>query len=542
MAIYGLMIILLVFTVYVYLKFRWQMKTQLQLEHAETERLKKLDEFKTKLYTNISHEFRTPLTLISGPIDKQLERDDLTTKDEKDLNLVKQNANRLMNLVNQMLDLSLIDSGQLTLKISKGNLSVLINQILAAFEYKSKEKGIHFQNNIDKIETAYFDSDIIEKVLSNLLSNAIKYAPTNSVIKVNLSKQNHMAVLSVVNGYEDLKRRDLTKLFQRFYQDNEASDGVGVGLALVKELVNHSKGTVVANTIEDDKIQFSVTLPISRNAFVDYEMVKTSNTTETNLNLDSATDVIDAPTLLIVEDDKDINEFVSSIFKDGYKILFALDGSEGIKMAKKHLPDLIISDIMMPKTDGIELCNKIKQNELTSHIPIILLTAKVGQENEIIGLNSGADAYITKPFNSKRLMVEVKRLIDNRQKLKELYSKEFTINPELAITSTETDFLNRLKEVLDEHITDPNFKSERFSSLLSVSRTQLHRKLKSIYGISTSEFIRSQRLKLAQRLLEDSDGTIAEIAYQVGFNSSSYFIKSFKEVYNMTPNEYQNNL
>ena len=193
---------------------------------------------------------------------------------------------------------------------------------------------------------------------------------------------------------------------------------------------------------------------------------------------------------------------------------------------------------MMPVKDGIELCNTIKHDEFTSHIPVILLTAKVGAENEITGLKSGADAYITKPFNSKRLLVEVDRLIKSRQQLKERYSQEFVVNPDLAITSTETEFLKRLQTVLDEYITDPEFKSERMSDLLQMSRTQLHRKLKSVYGLSTSEFIRSQRLKLSLQLLKKSDATISEIAYQIGFNSPSYFIKCFKETYNSTPSDY----
>jgi len=537
--IYGLFLALLVFTIYKYLKFRWELKTQLRLEHAETERLKKLDEFKTKLYTNISHEFRTPLTLISGPVDKQLQRENLTVEDKKDLGLVKQNANRLLNLVNQMLDLSLVDSGQLDLKVSKGNLSVLVKQIIAAFQYKSKDKAIDINANIQDIKDVYFDDDIIEKVLSNLLSNAIKYAPAKTEVKVDLAKQNDMAVLSVINTFNDVKRKNLTKLFQRFYQDNEASDGVGVGLALVKELVNLSKGTVIANTVEDNKIQFSVTLPVSKESFLAEEILEDQEKGTEGDNANGLVKGKDEPLILIAEDDDDIRNFIGSIFKKDYGILLAENGQVGIELAQEHLPDVIISDIMMPISDGIALCNTIKYNTLTSHIPVILLTAKAGEEDEIIGLKTGADAYITKPFNTKKLQARVDQLIHNRKQLQTHYSRTFSINPDLAITSTETEFLVKLQDVLDEHITNSDFTSEKFSELLLMSRTQLHRKLKAIAGMSTSEFIRSQRLKIAAELLVKSDDTISEVAYKVGFNSPSYFIKCFKLQFNSTPSEYQ---
>lgn len=537
--IYVLLTLLLFYGIYKYLEFRWRVKTQLQLEHAETERLKKIDEFKTKLYTNISHEFRTPLTLISGPIDHQLSKEFLHPEDRKELNLVKQNANRLLNLVNQMLDLSLIDSGQLRLQVSKGNLNILLKQIIAAFQYKADEKQIQIKSKIKNLKDVYFDIDAIEKIVSNLLSNAIKYAPNNSEVIIDANALDEHLVLSVINVNTNISKKDFEKLFQRFYQDNKASDGVGVGLALVKELVNLSKGNITANTVDHNKVQFTITLPVHKTAFNPSE-IKDQTNSETNINIltrPSHQDQ-DASVLLIVEDDKDIRAFVASIFKNNYTILEAENGKIGVDLALQHIPDVIISDVMMPVQDGIALCNMLKYNELTSHIPIILLTAKVGNDNEIEGLKTGADAYITKPFNSEKLQLRVEKLIENRQQLQKHFSKDFTINPELSITSTEVDFLKRLKLVLDEKITNSNFTSEAFAKAMSMSRTQLHRKLKAIVGMSTSEFIRSQRLKLAIGLLEKSDATISEIAYQVGFNTPSYFIKCFKEAYNCTPNDY----
>ncbi|MDP5082454.1 MAG: response regulator [Winogradskyella sp.] len=535
--LYILAILSVIFAVYLYLKFRWEVKTQLRLEQAETERLKKLDEFKTKLYTNISHEFRTPLTLISGPIDHQLAKPDLKPDDRNELDLVKQNANRLLNLVNQMLDLSMIDSGQLRLHVSEGNLNVLLKQIVAAFQYKANEKRIHIFSNIKNLEHVWFDTDIIEKITSNLLTNAIKYAPEESDIILDANEQNGFMVLSIINVHSSLGKKDLGKLFQRFYQDDSSSDGVGVGLALVKELVSLSNGSILASNIDTNKLQFTVTIPIQKDAFKTSEL-KTNLPLENEVSLAQINTNSDRPLLLIVEDQSDIREFIISIFKDSYKIIQAENGETGIAKALDSMPDLIISDIMMPIKDGIELCNELKYNELTSHIPIILLTAKVGEENEIVGLRTGADAYITKPFNREKLKLRVEKLIENRRLLQKHFSKDFTISPDMEITSTEAEFLKRLKSVLDLHITDSEFSSEQFADAMLMSRTQLHRKLKAIVGMSSSEFMRSQRLKLSLPLLKQSDTTIAEIAYQVGFNTPSYFIKCFKETYGCTPNEY----
>jgi DNA-binding response OmpR family regulator len=307
----------------------------------------------------------------------------------------------------------------------------------------------------------------------------------------------------------------------------------------VKELVTLSKGTIIANNLEDNKIQFTVSLPIHKEAFLSHEIIEQADTEQINEAQEIDIANKDQSVILVVEDDPDIRNFVSSIFNANYKVVEAANGEEGIQLALKHVPDIVISDIMMPITDGIELCNTIKYNQLTSHIPIILLTAKVGEEHKITGLKSGADAYITKPFNNKLLTTQVEQLLANRIQLKKLYSEAFTITPELAITSTEAQFLKHLKEVLDAHITNPDFRSEDLSKRLHLSRTHLHRKLKAVYGLSTSEFMRSQRVKLATILLKESDATISEIAYQIGFNSSSYFIKSFKEMYDQTPTDYR---
>ncbi|MAL23074.1 MAG: hybrid sensor histidine kinase/response regulator [Xanthomarina sp.] len=533
---YGLIFIAIIFSFYV-------LKLNQNMALNKLKAAKSLDEFKTKLYTNISHEFRTPLTLISGPIDNQLAKSDLSKTDKKELTLVKQNANRLLNLVNQMLDLSMIDSGQIKLKVAQGNLAVLLKQIISAFQYKAKEKNIEISFHIHDLKTVWFDKDIIEKVSSNLLSNAIKYAPKNSKIIFEAMNQKDMLVMSIINNSKQVGKEDLTKLFQRFYQNNELSDGVGVGLALVRDLVSLSKGTIIANNLDANRIQFTVTLPISKEAFNENEILVHATSKKQNFDLESvfAKTHTEKPSILIVEDEPDIRAFIVSMFLDSYRVMEAANGKIGIEKAKKQLPDLIISDIMMPEQDGMALCHEIKTNELTSHIPVILLTAKVGEVNEIQGIKTGADAYVTKPFSSEKLKVRVEKLIESRLKLQKHFSSTLTINPELAITSTETEFLKRLQTTLDKHITNPDFNSEALGKHMQISRTQLHRKLKAITGMTTSEFLRSQRLKLSVELLKKSDATMAEIAYQVGFNSPSYFNKCFKEIYGCTPQDYSLN-
>ncbi|RDK83465.1 two-component regulator propeller domain-containing protein [Marinirhabdus gelatinilytica] len=537
--LYLLAFLMLLYGLYAYLKWRWNVKNQLRIEHEETERLKKLDEFKAKLYTNISHEIRTPLTLISGPVENQLKRPDLAKEDKSDLMLIKQNSKRLITLVDQMLDLSLADSGTLKLNIEHGNLAIYLKQLLNTFQYKAKRKNITIHKKIENLEDCWFDSDIIEKTATNLVHNALKYSPKNASVTIDAKKEQNWFILSVTNNKGELAVFEINQLFNRFYQSDEASEGIGVGLALVKELVSLHKGNIIAHTDGGNNIQFTVTIPIVKEAFNEDEIIFKEPVFHVEKQSKVDKNDEDRPTLLVVEDNDEVRTYISSVFLENYRILEAENGEEGILKAQEHMPDLIISDIRMPIKSGIVLCNTIKTNELTSHIPIILLTAKVGKKHEIEGLKTGADAYITKPFSIEKLRIRVEKLIQQREKIKEHFSKTFSIDPDLAITSTETEFLNRIQQVLDTHITDPELTSEKFANLMLVSRTQLHRKLKSIVGMSTTEFIRSQRLKIASRLLQQKDVPISEIAYQIGFNSPSYFNKCFKETFGYSPSQYR---
>lgn len=533
----------------------------LEVGKMKTKTMEELNATKTRFYENITHEFRTPLTLILSPVERKLATPQLPSEEKQELNLIQRNAQRLLDLINQMLDLAKLEAGNVTLSVKHGDLKAVLQPIIDSFQEEAFDKNIHFTTNIQDLKNAWFDRDIVEKVTANLLSNALKYTPENGNINVESHTQNGYWVFVVTNTTTPGIDIDVSRLFARYYRAEQDSEGVGIGLLLIKELVELASGNIVANLLENNDIQFRVSLPADSALFADRapeneipesfgidgnqlsEAVLVNEETfskEEEPLVSSNYGDENRSKLLIVEDNPEMRAFIVSNFPKNYKILEAENGKTGIEMALKHLPDIIVSDVMMPVKSGIDLCNELKFNEQTSHIPIILLTAKAGDNNEIEGLQSGADDYITKPFNPNILKLKIQNLLHSREKLKELYSNTFNLSPELFVTSTEQDFLQRLEKITKEHITDPALTSEEFSRLMGMSRSQLHKKLHAVLGVSTSEFIRSQRLKMAKELLK-SKRNVAEISYLVGFNTPSYFSKCFKETFGCTPVEFQEN-
>lgn len=541
------LILVIFFSSLFYLYYALRLKQQ--LTNTKLKGIKELDKTKSIFFANISHEFRTPLTLISGPIERQLSKPEISKSDKEEFNLILRNSKRLLNLVDQLLDLSKLESKKLKLNVSKGNLSHFLKELVSAFKHKALDKNINFSYKIKPLTAAWFDKDIVEKIVTNLLTNAIKYTPKNGRIHIDVSIVESQVIIKVINNYNNLTNDDLSKLFKRFYQANKTSEGVGIGLALVKELTDIYHGSISVQTINKDDIQFIVMFPYEKEYFdtseiYNVEPILNDDYTDESINLTQSKPNLkgDLPLMLIVEDDADIRYFIKSIFKNDYKIFESKNGQEGIEKAFKTIPDIIISDVMMPLKNGFELCNILKEDEKTSHIPIILLTAKTGEENEIVGLNTGADDYITKPFSAKKLVVRVEKLIELRKRLRHRYQQDLIQLPkDIAITSTDEKFLNRVETLFKTHLTDPSFNAESFSKTIGMSRMQLHRKLIAITGLSTTAFIRSQRLKIAMQLLKASDATISEVAYTSGFNTVSYFIKCFKEIYGETPSEYSSN-
>jgi len=509
------------------------------------ERLRELDALRSNFFANISHEFRTPLTLISGPIQQKLSDEHLSEKDRSDFERIRRNNERLLELVDQLLDLSKIEAGSLRLQVANGNILRFVSAIADSFSYQAEQKQIQYLMKVDSTENdSWFDKDAVEKILVNLLSNAIKYTPEKGSVSCGAMIAEQQLVVEVRNTGKGLSQEQLKKVFERFYQVDQDKEGTGIGLALVKELISLHKGTISAKAEQDQWISFSFTLPLDKQAYNDDEFLTVTKTNDTFVS-DSHEDIgiknKEQPVLLIVEDNYDLRAMLYDTFENNYNVITAGDGNEGVQQATQHIPDLIISDVMMPKKDGISLTKELKGDERTSHIPIILLTAKAGEENELVGIETGADDYITKPFNHKILTSKVAKLIELRQLLQSRYSQEVTLKPkDIAITNLDEQFLEKVQKVLDKELLESSFTIEQFSQSMAMSRMQLHRKLKALTGLSATEFVKSQRLKLAAQLLKKSGTNISQVGYTVGFNDPSYFSRCFKEAYLCTPSEYAN--
>ncbi len=524
-----------------FFQFRNRMKTN--------RKLKELDKAKSTFFANISHEFRTPLTLIKGPVEDQLDSEKLSKNDRKNLLLAKSNTQRLESLVEQLLALSKLESGNLTLRVQPGNLSNFIAAQAEAFSYSSKEKNISLEVSLDskKENTDWFDRDALEKILFNLLGNALKYTSEGGKVQISSLRERERYAFSVENTGSYLTESQQTRIFQRFYQSDSVNPGTGIGLALTKELVELHKGTISVESSEGEGTRFRVEIPIHKSDYSEDEILSEELQKSEAIVEPVSEEILeqhlstpeDAPILLVADDNAEIRNYVSSIFESTYQIKTASNGKEGLDLALEEIPDIIISDVMMPGLDGFEFTKKLKENEITSHIPIVLLTARSGDKDKLEGVHSGADSYVIKPFNAQLLKATVANLIENRRKLQSRFAQEVLLHPkDIAISSADELFLERLQKVMDQYLTNPDFSAEQFSKEMGVSRMQLHRKLKAITGQSTSEFLRSQRLKLAVTLLKENKATISEIGYTVGFNDPSYFTKCFKQEFGTSPSDY----
>ena len=531
---------------FIFMLFRNRQKTN--------NKLRELDTLKSNFFTNISHEFRTPLTLISTPIQEALARKDLSQEQRTHLEIASRNTERLLSLVDQLLHLSKIDSGSLKLSIEQGPVMTFIAAWCESFSYLAEQKNISFDFKcIDREAITWFDADALQKIVVNLLGNAIKYTPENGQISVKASCNGKQLTFEVTNTGEPLTKNQMDIVFNRFYQIDGEQGGAGIGLSLVKELVHLHQGTISAHS-DKHGITFEVILCTDNQKLKEYTL-KSSPTTlnspghvlNTLVLQDLAQTELEEeqddglPILLLVEDNADVITLLKDTFKKEYQILTANNGEEGVLVATEHIPDIIVSDVMMPVMDGIALTRNLKKDERTSHIPIVLLTAKAGDENKLTGIDVGADDYITKPYNQKILVSKVENLIALRKKLRSRYSQEVVLKPkDIAITSVDEQFLEKVQKVLDKNLAESSFTIDGFSEAVHMSRMQLHRKLKALTGLSASEFVRSQRLKLAASILKKSDINISEVGYRVGFNDPAYFTKCFKEAYNCTPSQFVN--
>ncbi|MDZ7935292.1 MAG: ATP-binding protein [Emticicia sp.] len=528
---------------------------KLQFNVVQNERLKELDNLKTNFFTNISHEFRTPLSLILSPIE------DLKKKypNEAVLEPMRRNAQRLLSLINQLLDLSKLDSGQMQVNIRKNDLANFIKVLASSFTSLAESRTIEFtitQNRLEAI--AYYDADKIEKILINLLSNAFKFTANGGKITlvVNYTDDFREVEICVKDNGIGISPNKIKHIFDRFYQVDGTQqrnyEGSGIGLALVKEMVELHKGTIDVESIESEGTTFTVKLRVDKNSWENelkndieetnnekqFDFMLVAQPQQTMIMEHSLTD--DEKILLIVEDNPDLRQYIRSVFEQDYRIFEAIDGQEGIEKALEIIPDVVISDLMMPRLDGLGLCKLLKSDEKTSHVPVVMLTAKANVESRIEGFELGADDYLTKPFNKEELLVRVRNLINQRAILRQKYNKQIVdLKPtEVILPSIDEKFINKAKEIVEKYISESEFNIEQFAEEMNLTSVVLRRKIKAVTNQSATQFVRKYRLQKAANLLQNNADTVSNIAYEVGFESLSYFTKVFQEEFGKLPSEY----
>ncbi len=564
-------------------------KNKLKIEHLEREKIEELSRLKIQFFTNVSHELRTPLTLINGPLEELIVYKKTDDFIKQQLGLMHRNVNRLLQMINQLLDFRKIDSGQLKLKVSEVNLIELINDIYISFNQYSSVRNIsfHYMHHEENMNL-WLDKEKITTVFYNILSNAFKFSPDKGSIIIDITIKEKQDVLpfskkknlnsdkSVNKRFAEIKiidsgigidEENIEKIFDRFYQVNELDTakfgGSGIGLAIAREYIKMHGGSIDVESASGKGSCFRVLLPFGK-AHLNPEYVTILNQPEEKETLFFIKDSIEEalfteestqveatskinetdlkkPVILIIEDNVEMLEYLHGKFSSKYKILRATNGAKGIETAIENNPDLIITDLMMPGIDGMELCRRIKTDINTSHIPIIILTAKSTEESMIEGLETGADVYITKPFNVDVLKAQIKTLLDSRQKMKFNFSRQLILQPkEVTFTSTDEKFLKKLMEVVELNIADVNFGIKELTQAMGMSHSVIFRKIKSLAGLNVVELIRSIRLKKAALILKKNKLPIAEVSYMVGFSDPKYFSKCFIKEFGFTPTEYSN--
>jgi signal transduction histidine kinase/ligand-binding sensor domain-containing protein/DNA-binding response OmpR family regulator len=531
---------------------RWKMKNELLLERIEREKSEEITQSKLRFFANISHEFKTPLTLILAPVEKLMAEENSVQR-SKNLTLIYDNVLRMLRMFNQLLELQKVEEGKMELSLTPVNLTEFIRNLAEPFKELSHQKNIEFEVDLPPEPlVSLLDQDKIEKVIFNLLMNAYKFTPAGGKIRVILKKRAVKKEETTIKWFQitvsdtgvGIPKDHFEKIFQRFYQVENAkgkySSGTGgIGLHLVKTFIDLHKGEIEVYSEEGTGSSFIVKIPA--------QVEKTSGLIhkKSRQELPEYPSVHDIPKvknsyrILIVEDDLQILEFLKSELANEYVVLEATNGKEGLDIAQKEIPDLIISDIMMPEMDGTELCRMVKQDINTCHIPVILLTARSSVEERVEGLETGADSYIPKPFHLNHLKTRIGKLIELRENLKKKFSKSLIFEPkELTLMSVDEKFLAKAIQFVKENISDSELNIEGMGKQLAMSRGQFYKKIKALTDQSPSEFVRTIRLKQAAYMLRQDKYNISEVAYEVGFSSHQYFTNCFKEYFNMSPTEY----
>lgn len=558
--IYYIILVVITLALIRYLKEQNKLKNNLLVEKVTRQHEQQLNQEKLNFFTNITHEFRTPLTLIQGPIEDLLREHDLAYRFKKKLLLIYRNSNRLNLLINKLLDFRKVETGLMELKVSHGNIVQTIKEICFPFNEIFVEKKILFtlEHQPDEI-IGWYDADKIQIILNNLLSNAYKYTNSNSTVKVTVTQNNFNNVtgvnITVADTGVGIPPAHLPNIFNSYYRAGNQANvvGSGIGLALTKSLVEIHNGTITAQSTQGVGSVFIINLPLDKNIFKQHQICN-QNVTQISKPLSQIT--LDTPEIttvdgytdkdnyqqkimLIIEDNNEIREYIKDSFTDGFTVYDADNGTLGLELAFKHIPDIIITDIMMPGVDGLEVCRQIKTNIKTCHIPVVMLTARNTLYQKQEGYQTGADSYVTKPFSTMLLKTRVNNLLQSRKMLTEHISRTILLQPdELHINLKDEQFISDAISIIEKNLDNENFTVDYLCTELGISHPVLYRKIKALTGFSIAEFIRSIRLKNAAQLLRTKQFSISEVAFKVGFNDLKHFRQCFKEQYKTLPSDY----
>lgn len=578
--LYVVLFVLSTATIVYIILYIYRLRHQINIEQQ-------LANIKLRFFTDISHELRTPLTLIASPVSEILEHETLTTNARKHLTLVHKNTERMLHLVNQILDFRKIENKKMKVLLEKTDVLSLLQKVMDNFRLIAEEKNINYQleTNQEAIET-WIDQDKFEKIIFNLLSNAFKYTPANKSITVIANVESNRLIVSIKDegiGIDLQKQQTLFQRFETLVKFNILQPSSGIGLSLVKELIELHCGNIEVKSQPGVGSEFTVILPMNQKVYEGREntefilndgnsvpaekkneirpMVEIASMaditpSETAKETNQISNEEDPVSILIVEDNVELRNFLSDILSESYRVLTATNGQEGLDQAREYIPDLIISDIMMPAMDGLDMVKNIKENREICHIPIILLSAKSSLDDRISGLEQGIDDYITKPFSATYLKIRIKSLLHQRKELQEIYWKawseklnntqETTLEEKLTpsqpqIISYDEQFMQQVMQVMEEQMENSELTVDEFAQLLNLGRSVFYQKLKSIIGLSPVDFIREIRIKRAVQLIDSGEYNFSQVAYMTGFNDPKYFGKCFKRQMGMTPSEYKEN-
>ena len=560
--LYILMAIGFVLAVLSLIEYRRRMRADLQMEHLQNERQQELYQMKMNFFTNISHEIRTPLTLILGPVEKLMDSYSYEHVASKQLHLIKNNASRLMKLVTELMDFRKAEEGYMNLYVSQRDIVPFCKRIFGYFEGLAADKGIsyEFSSNEESI-LVYFDPDQLEKVVFNLLSNAFKFTPDNRKIVFSIECREEWVDIHIVDNGKGIPEIHQDQLFKNFFQVDDAGRqniGSGVGLALSKIIVEHHKGTLHfrSNTWTAEKpgsTTFTVSLRKGKDHFDPTQIFSEPVYSDDHQEMESLPDIAPGDTLetvsasqvkstiLIAEDNDDVRSFIADTLRSKYDIIEFTNGLDALLSMERSIPDLIISDIMMPGADGLALCASVKSKENTNHIPVILLTARSSVAHQVEGLATGADAYISKPFNTKILELTIKNLLMAKEIMREKFSQQLVLQPTripLTTNSPEEKFIGKLMAIIESKMDDPEFDVDILVTEIGMSRSVLYKKVQTLTSYSIADLIKEMRLKKAAELFKQTSMSVADVAFSVGFNDRKYFSKEFRKQFEMSPSEF----